>query len=343
MRSRLALALLVAGPLLPPFPPTLPGSARPAAASLGTDGGAAAADGGSGAAGTGAQVPPPLVVERGEDRPALRIPRDEKLVYGVRVGLGLGALRAGTVTLEAGVEGYRPSLLLETGGAAEGAEVGWLRSTAVGTYGLFRMDSTMETRHLPVEWPRIALLRTHEGDVEKRRELKIGLVDGVPTSQYRRDTDTGAPPGTRVWKKPKLREVPEGSLDMLSAIYLARTLIQDGQQSLVFPLVDKTYVWEMELSRGARERVEVPAGTFDVVEIVLEPEPHPGETKENREEQEEKFEGLFGLQGAIHLWVDAATGIPIRVTGDLPVGFLELHIEALLEDHEGTPPELGRS
>ncbi len=297
---------------------------------------------GTGAAGPG-DVSSSLRIERGDGEAPLYVPRTEKLVYGVRVGLGFGALRAGTVTLEAGVEPYRPSVLFEASAveAGEESETAWLRSTAVGSYGLFEMNSTMETRHLPCTWPQISLLRRHEGDVEKRRELKIGVLDGQPTSEYRRDTETGAPPGTRIWKKPKLRTVPEHSLDMLSGIYLARTLIGESRESVVFPLVDKTYVWQMELRRGTTGREETTVGTFDVVEILLEPQPHPGEDEKSVEEERAKFEGLFGLKGAMHLWVDAKTGIPIRVLGDLPVGFLELHIDAVLEQHEGTPEGFG--
>lgn len=294
---------------------------------------------GLGAAGGGRAT---LRIDRGEGQAPLHVPRAEKLVYGVRVKFGLGALRAGTVTLEAGVEPYRSSVLFEANAEEPELETGWIRSTAVGEYGLFEMNSTMEARHLPCSWPQIFLTRRHEGDVEKRRELKIGLLDGQPTSEYRRDTETGAPPGTRIWKQPKQRSVPDHSLDMLSGIYLARTLVAEARESIVFPLVDKTFVWQMELKRGEQRREETPAGSFDVVEILLEPQPHPEEDEKLKAEEQDKFEGLFGLKGAMHLWVDARTGIPIRVVGDLPVGFLDLHIDAVLEQHEGTPEGFGK-
>jgi hypothetical protein len=85
--------------------------------------------------------------------------------------------------------------------------------------------------------------------------------------------------------------------------------------------------------------METAAGTFDVVEIVLEPSAYPGEDLE--EEKQEKFEGLFGIHGSIHLWADRTTGIPVRIQGDLPIGPITLGIDVGLKSYEGTPPGFG--
>ena len=74
-----------------------------------------------------------------------------------------------------------------------------------------------------------------------------------------------------------------------------------------------------------------------VVEVVLTPGPYPGETFE--QEKLDQFEGVFGIHGSIHLWVEQRTGIAVRIQGDLPVGPITLGIDVILERFSGTPPE----
>jgi hypothetical protein len=124
---------------------------------------------------------------------------------------------------------------------------------------------------------------------------------------------------------------------MLSAVMMARTLIREDHETLRFPLIDKDRVWELKLSRGKTQRMKTGAGTFDVVEVVLQPGPYPGEVIEK--EKLEKFEGVFGMHGTIHLWVDKRTGIAVRIQGDLPVGPITLGIDVILSGYSGTPSD----
>ena len=41
------------------------------------------------------------------------------------------------------------------------------------------------------------------------------------------------------------REIPPGTLDMLSAVYLARTMVREGVENVSFPLVDKQKLWNV--------------------------------------------------------------------------------------------------
>ena len=66
----------------------------------------------------------------------------------------------------------------------------------------------------------------------------------------------------------------------------------------------------------------------EAVRLVLEPKPtEPGQKKE-------KFSGLFGMNGAISIWIDVKTHRPILVTGKLPVGFMNLFARIELEKAE---------
>jgi hypothetical protein len=281
--------------------------------------------------------PPALRIERPEGQVALLVPRDEKLVFRAHVGVGFLEASVGKVTLKSRVDPYRRSILLGGKKDDDGPQPETARITAhaAGDYAFYSMDATIETLVLPQEWPSTVYRYISGGSDPKRRESLLGVRDGVTATSFRQDTHKGAPPGTRIWKAPKEREIPEGSVDMLSAVFLVRTLIQEEHQVLRFPLLDKLRVWQMRVRRGQRGKVETGAGTFDAVEILLEPDFYPGEEIEN--EKKERFEGLFGIHGSIHLWVDRKLGIPVRIQGDLPIGPITLKIDVVLESYEGTP------
>ncbi len=273
------------------------------------------------------------------DQAQLRIPRQEHLVYRVRVGVGGIGAPVGVVTMDAGVEPYRESVLLLDQVNTQGKEeCGWLRIHAVGDYQLFSLDSTIEARLNPRPWPWIVYRFKQQGAKNRQREVLIGWREEKPTLAYRRDTDTNAPKGTRIWKDRREREIPVSALDMLSASYYLREMVRGDRTEMVFPVADKLNLWQLHLRRGEARRFETQAGTFDAVQILLDPRAYPGEEKDERAEAKvETFEGLFGIHGSIELWVERETGIPLRIAGDLPVGPLELSIEVLLKSYEGTP------
>jgi hypothetical protein len=127
--------------------------------------------------------------------------------------------------------------------------------------------------------------------------------------------------------------VPPGTADMLSAVYLARSVVAEGQSGASFPLLDKQALWQVSVERGRRKRVEVPAGRFDCVEMRLKTTLPPGEPADGR-----TFEGLFGIHGTIQIWMDAATGVPVLISGSLPVPVLgDLDVRVELKSYRGTP------
>jgi hypothetical protein len=276
---------------------------------------------------------------RGEGLPVLWLPRDEELVFHVRASLAFVELRAGTVTMSTRVEPYRPSILAVEPGTEDpeedGAEVGVMRVHAEGAYQWYSMDASIESRVLPQDWPHVSYRYTHEGSEQRRREILIGTQKTKGVASYRKDTSDGAPKGTRIWREPKTRRVPEGTLDTLTAVYLARTMLRENQDELTFPLLDKLDLWEMRIRRGETKPIETAAGTFEAVEIVLDPRPWPGESV--KEKKRKRFQGLFGLRGSIHMWVDVRTGVPVCIQGDLPIGFLDLGLDVRLESYRGTP------
>ena len=278
----------------------------------------------------------PFRFEPGAKVPALLIPRDEELVYCADLHFALGETNVGKVKQTCTVEELKAPLIA-TAPVAQG-EAACILLEAEASLLWMDMRSELKATILPQEWPRLLYTTENTSSQTRRRELWIGHVDDKPRSKFRGDTSKGAEKGTRIWKLPKERDVPEGALDMISAVFMTRALMREEKKSLTFPLVDKDRVWKLTLKRGEEKRMEVPAGTFDVVKVVLEPEPWPDEPIDK--EKLEQFEGVFGIQGTIHLWVEKKTGIAVRIQGNIPIKLgMSADVDVQLESFRGTPED----
>ena len=304
----------------------------------------------------------PVVVQRGEGRDALVIPEAEELVYQVEIDVGLlGDLDVGRVTLTTGQEPYRAGLPVpgEKVAADPKLRVGWIRSEARGSYLGYELNHELESRHLPQTWPSVLYRDTQKGSESRRRELKLGVHDGKPSALYRSDghckgcenrehfVESGLPWGEpshckkckrgehRVWSEPKRREIAPDSVDLLTAVYLARAMVREGKDAATFPIIDKQKQWILTITRGRTAHVETPAGKFPCVLALLESRIPPGEPVDNQ-----KFEGLFGIQGTIKIWMEVGTGIPVLISGELPVPVIRtLDLNVGLRSFRGTPSE----
>jgi len=276
-----------------------------------------------------------LEIDLGESMPRLVVPQGERLVYNARVSLGPVEATIGSVVLSAGSEEYRPGLLLPGPGAgARGQLTGWLRAEAEGRYqSLYVLDAEIMTRFLPQEWPKVRYFYEQRGTERRRREVLLGVRDGIGRASYRSDTEDGAERGTRIWKRPQERELPYPmAVDTMGAIYMVRTLVADDLEELVFPMVSKLRLWDVTLRRGRIAEHSMPAGRFEAQQVLLSTRRHPDDPDDGR------FEGLFGMHGDIVIWVDPATGIPVRVVGQVPLGsVLDIGVDMQLASYTGTP------
>ena len=306
----------------------------------------------------GTVAPGFLRVERGDAHLPLLVPPAEALEFHVEVSVGpIRGASVGRLELSTGVEPYRSGLPMPGQAAAAEGQAAWLKSVAKGGYLGYDVEHEYVSRHLPVDWPRVIFRDSQSGSENRRRELKIGTREGAHTSVFRSDGHckgctrrehvvAGAFPWQgeshcdgckrgehRLWRDPVSRELPEGAADMLSAVYLARSLLLSGETKTVIPLIDKTRLWEVTLERGARAVIETKAGSFDAYKIVLSTRLPEGEP-----ESDSQFEGLFGIRGSIDIWVHATTGVPVFISGIVPVGPLKLDAAILLSAYRGTPP-----
>ena len=319
----------------------------------------------------------PMRFDRGQGFLPVQLPGRETLEFDVTVDLGiLGAAKAGTVVLRAGTERAQRGLPLPGVAPAAGA-TGYIESHARGKHLGYSIDHVLLTRILPQEWPWIFFRDTQRGSENRRREMKIGRAvsgSGAPRdvieaaaersekaldSWYRNNghckgcerrehfvesrmpwnsdhhCDKCKRPEHRVWKEPSQRVVPEGTVDMLSAIFLARALVAEGLETVTFPMLDKTELWNVTLKRGSQSVVKTPVGEFDCTEVLLSTAIPEGEPRD----EDEEFSGMFGIHGTIRIFIESRTGVPVTISGSVPVGPLDLDANVRLVRYEGTPPE----
>lgn len=345
--GEIAGALLVALALVAPsFPQSLAPTALPAAAPLAPQFNDPLQRG-------------PLILDRGPGEQEVHFPRDEELEYLVSIDLGiLGEPTVGRVAMTSVVRPFaRPGDTEISFDEERSMEQALVSARARGEYQVYTLDETIQTRFQPVSFPQLKHESIQRGTENRRRELSLGLKDGVPTASYRNDGHcktckddahfvdptffwndrshcTGCKAAEhRIWKDPREREIPAKAVDMVTAVMLARTVVSQGKASATFTLVDRDRLWEVELSRGKRGRMKVSAGHYDVVEIVLKTRPPASETG-----REEDFQGLFGLHGNISIWMHPESGVPVLISGRIPAGPIELDVRIELDSARGTPP-----
>lgn len=293
------------------------------------------------------------------DQPEIWIPPGEVLEFLVDVDLGiLGEASVGTVTMSSGVEPFLSGM--PTPGqalAGDGAMVGWVRTVARGGHLGYELDHSISTRFLPQAWPSMLNLEVQTGSENRKRELKIGQQDGAWVGTYRGNSHCSgcerrehfveaALPWNdpyhckkckraehRHWDVPKERAVPEQTVDVLGAIYLARTLVREGMEELDLQMLQKDKLWDVKLSRGSLNNIKTSAGKFSCRQVLLSVSVPEGE-----EGSASKFSGLFGIKGSINIWVHESTGVPVLIEGDVPLGsIMDLHARIKLSSYLGTP------
>ena len=236
--------------------------------------------------------------------------------------------------------------------------VGTIQSVARGSYLGYTLHHELDVRHLPQPWPSAIYRDRQSGSENRQRELKFGVLDGKPTSIYRSDGHCkgcsnpehfvesawiwGKPHHCekckraehRNWEATVTREIPAGTVDLLSAVYLARAFVRDGGPSVTFPVIDKKKLWQLTVTRGGTKVIEVPAGKFRCALVQLQTAVPPGEPPDK-----DGFAGLFGIRGTIKIWMEASTGVPVMITGELPVPVIKtLDLYVKLASSRGTVP-----
>jgi hypothetical protein len=133
----------------------------------------------------------------------------------------------------------------------------------------------------------------------------------IREGKYRKDElvifDQDSLKATYMSKEPKTLDIKPRALDVLAAFYYVRMLdLKVGHEYLVEGHVDKkNYPIRVKVHR--RERVNVPAGTFDC--LVVEPFL--------------RSEGIFQQKGRMEVWVtDDARRMPVQMKSKVAIGWI---------------------
>jgi len=95
--------------------------------------------------------------------------------------------------------------------------------------------------------------------------------------------------------------------DPLSAFYSVRTMDLKAGVPVSIKMFDSKKVWTLEVEVIRKERVEVPAGTFDT--IMIKPKI--------------QSEGIFKRSGDIFIWLtDDEKKVPVRIKTEAPIGHI---------------------
>ncbi|MFT5197747.1 MAG: hypothetical protein ACI87O_000389 [Planctomycetota bacterium] len=284
------------------------------------------------------------------------IPKDERLVYLVELDMAVvGKINVGSFVITSKVEDYRAGLpQLGSKSPAPKKRKGHIQGEASGRYLNYTLGHSIDARILPQVWPHVIVRDYQTGSENRRREIMYGRRDGKPMSWYRRDRHcrecdrrehfrkprllgseyhcNGCKSGGhRDWDTPKVQAVPEGALDMLSSIFVARELVINQGEPIHYPLLDKDSWWNLSMTLGSHANVRTPGGKYACQAVKLDPKTPKGEKKRK------DFKGLFGIHGTLSIWLHKTTGVPVKIEGVVPLGPLDLEVAIILQSAHGAP------
>jgi hypothetical protein len=172
-----------------------------------------------------------------------------------------------------------------------------------------------------------------EGDARSQEKINFTYDIGNMEAQYERPRSDGQ------WRT-HLIPLTGKMLDPLSAIYYLRSMAQPQPkadavkedeparielknlkvgESFLLPICTDRRVWNTRIT--VKERI-LAADFGDLKDrqcLVIEPEA--------------EFKGLFERKGKMRIWVDIATGIPLKMTVEIPIG----PAEVILSEHSNSP------
>ena len=136
-------------------------------------------------------------------------------------------------------------------------------------------------------------ITTREGSHEKDREVQFSRAEGkaVYIDHLK---------GTK-----KKYKIPEQVHDPLSAFFRIKGMPLEVGRSVYINIFDSKKLWRVEVKVHRKERITVPAGTFDTVMI----------------QPMMKSEGIFDAKGNIYIWLtDDERRIPVKVRSKITIG-----------------------
>jgi hypothetical protein len=268
----------------------------------------------------GGEAPPPPEGQAHADKtqPALaelapanlKLQVAEKLVYDIRVG----GIPAGKAALEV----TRTGPMDGDTGPPIWAVMLTVRANRAMSFFYDVRNQTRSWIDVKAGFSRFYRNTRREGDVRVEERIRISYDIGKMEASYER------PGHDDQWRSHAI-PLTGKALDPLSAVYYLRSVplanLNQGDE-IVLPVCADRRVWNTKLS------VVEPSHQEDI-----------GYLKRRGcvvVEVDAEFQGLFQRKGKMRVWLDVATGIPLRMRVELPIGPAEV---TLSEARESPLPE----
>lgn len=161
-----------------------------------------------------------------------------------------------------------------------------------------------------------------ESYIDAESLYSVRFVKTLREGSYKKDIDVRFHQEARkaAYTDGAMLDVPARVHDVLSAFYYVRTLPLPDGGTIVIPTHDNKKSYSMEVKVRKRERIQVPAGTFDCVMV----------------EPLLKSEGVFRSKGSILVWLtDDARRIPVLVRSKVPIGSISVTLTDMRLSFEG--------
>ncbi len=247
--------------------------------------------------------PAPATVEELEPK-ALNLQVGEQLVYDIRIS----GVPGGKAMLEVKKQEARGS---------DDGPLTWtvcLDTRSNRAVSLFYnvQDKVRSAIDVKGGFSRYFYMDKREGEVKSEERISMSYDIGNMEATYERMRGEQ----WRVHKVPLRTKV----LDPLSALYYLRglDLANLTKDSFYLPICADRRVWYTKI-RVVGHSLETVGNLKDRECIKIEPDA--------------EFKGLFERKGRIQIWLDVATGIPLKMTAEIPIG----PAEAVLSEYKNAP------
>ncbi len=111
--------------------------------------------------------------------------------------------------------------------------------------------------------------------------------------------------GKATYSNGRVLDVPKGSLDPLTLVYVARTLDYSSGNVFVFPYHTDAVTETVKIKLVGEERVKTPLGEFECWMVM--PEIRSGKN-------------VFGGSGGLKVWIDKKSRVPVKVEAKMIFG-----------------------
>jgi len=242
---------------------------------------------------------------RGADVKIIPFTPGEKLSYVVRVWLGWDKLGMSVGTAE----------FLCDQVVVDGERAYQFQIVANGGAFGYRVRSRLTSQIDADTLKSIRFAEVHAGSEKRKKRLEFTPTSIAYWKYSRVRLANGKKTQRRAWRLKRINEVDHPFCDMLSALYLARGFDLGASAAPQWiDVADAQRLWRLQAKAGRAMKLSVPAGTFQAVAVDFKSTPL------NHDAREKQFTGLFGMKGAMQIWVDTVSRRILRIRGTIRVG-----------------------